>query len=109
MNKEEFLKKMREENEYDDPYEKETSSFSWKIGAMVALVLGIALVYLELIFFGNYNFPLFTAIVSMLAVKYIIKAIRIRRTSYIVFSVIFSIVFIALLVIYIIAFLNGWL
>ena len=46
MNKEEFLKMIREENEEHEPYEKEISAFSWKIGAIVALGLSLVIYYL---------------------------------------------------------------
>ncbi len=109
MNKEEFLKKMRQENEGNDPFEKETSSFSWKIGAIVALALSFILFYLEWFFFGNYNFALFVAFLPMLAIQFIIKATKIKCISDIVYSVIFSILSVVAITTYIIAFVNGWL
>lgn len=109
MNKEEFLKKMREENERNDPFEEEISSFSWKIGAIVALALSLILYYLEWLFFGNHNFAMFAAILSMLAIKFIIKATKIKCISYIFYSILFSLLAITFLISYIIAFVNGWL
>lgn len=109
MIKEEFLKKMREENERSDPFEKEISSFSWKIGAIVALGISIIFYYLEWILYGKYNFAMFTAIILMLAIKFIIKATKIKCISYIVYSVLFSLIAITLFITYISALVNGWL
>ena len=109
MNKEEFLKIIRKENEENEPYEKEISAFSWKIGAIVALGLSLVIYYLEWLFWGNHNYGLFISIVSILAVKFTIKVKKIKNVASIVYAVIFSACFIVLTVMYIIAFINGWL
>lgn len=109
MNKEEFLKIIREENEENEPYEKEISAFSWKIGAIVALGLSLVIYYLEWFFWGNHNYGLFISIVSILAVKFTIKAKKIKTASSVVYAIIFFASWVALTVIYIIAFINGWL
>ena len=109
MNKEEFLKMIREENEEKEPYENEISAFSWKIGAIVALGLSFVIYYLEWLFWGNHNYGLFMSIVSVLAVKFAIKAVKIKTVSSIVYAIIFSAFFVIITIVYIIAFINGWL
>ena len=109
MNKEEFLKTIREENEENEPYENEISAFSWKIGAIFALGLSLIIYYLEWFFWGNHNYGLFLAILSILAVKFAIKAKKIKSISSIVYAVIFSTFFIVLTIVYVVAFINGWL
>lgn len=109
MTKDELLKKIREENSEYDPYKKEVSDFSCKIGGFIALVLTVVIFYLEMIFWNTYNVGLYVAITSALAVKYIIDAIKLKSKSTILCSVIFSVFFIIFLVIYIISFCNGWL
>ena len=109
MIKEELLRKMREENECSDPFEKEVSSFSWKIGAIVALAISFIFSYLEWILYDKYNVAMFTAIALMLAIKYIIKATKIKCISYIVYSVLFSLLAITIFITYIIVLMNGWL
>lgn len=109
MNKEEFLKIIREENKENEPYEKEISAFSWKIGAIVAVGLSFVVFYLEWLFWGNYNFGLIMSIVSLLAVKFTVKAVKIKTVSSIVYASIFSFFSIVFTTVYIIAFIHGWL
>ena len=109
MTKDELLKKIREENSGYDPYKKEISNFSSKIGGFVALSITLVIFYLEMIFWNTYNVGLYLAITSAFAVKYIIDAIKLKSKSTILCSVIFSVFFIIFLVIYIISFCNGWL
>lgn len=109
MNKEEILKIFRKENEANDPYEKEISSFAWKIGAIVAFGLSVVIFCFELIFRGNYNYGLFISLVSILAVKFTLEAIKLKKAWSIAFAIIYSCVFVIIVVVCIIAFLNGWI
>ena len=109
MNKKELLDLIREENEENEPFEKEVSSFSWKIGAIVALGLSLVIYYLEWFFWGNHNYGLFISIVSLLAVKFTIKAMKIKTMSSIVYAIILFTIFVLITVVYIHAFINGWL
>lgn len=108
MNREDFLKRIREDSECNDPYEKEISSFSWKMGAIVAVALSFIIYFFEWLCYDRYNLGLFVAILTMLAIKFIIEAIKIKRTSNIVFSIAFSFLAVVATVFYIIAFMNGW-
>ena len=107
MNKEEFLRKARKDHEYNDPYENEISSFSWKIAAVVALALSFIVFSLEWIFLDKQNLSMFFVIVFTLNVKYILKAIKIRCTPYIVYSIILSVLSLFCLIMYVFAFLSG--
>lgn len=109
MNKEEFLKMIREENQVTEPYEKEISALTWKIGAIVAVALSFVLYYLEWLVWGNHNYGLFISILSILAVKFTTKSIKVKTVSSIINAIIFSVFFIILTTVYIIAFINGWL
>ena len=109
MNKEELLSKIREKNEGNDPFEAEVSSFSWKAGAIFALALSFLICYLEWIVWDVHNFGLFLVTSSLLSVSYAIKAIRLKHKPYIVCAAIYSLIFIVSLVVYVIAFLDGWL
>ena len=109
MNKEEFLKKMREENEGNDPFENETSLLGWKIGAIVALALSFIISFLEWFLYGEHNFAMFVAILPMLVIHFIIKAIKLKHLFDIVYSIILSILLIVFISTYIFALVNGWL
>ena len=109
MNKEELLKKIREENEENEPFEKEASLSSWKIGAIVAVGLSLVIYYLEWLFWGNHNYGLFLSFISIIAVKSAIKAAKLKTISSIVYAIISSTLFVILTIVYIIAFMNGWL
>lgn len=109
MNREDLLKKIREENEYDSPYEYEVSSSSWRIGAVVALVVSMVIFYLERIVWGKYNVGLFMSVMTIMAVKETVSAVKIKTASSIVYAVVSVVLFIVTLIIYIIAFVIGWL
>ena len=109
MKKEEFLKIIREENEENEPYEKEISSFTWKIGAIVSVALSLVIYFVEWFFWEKQNLGLFISVTSILAVKFVIEAIKVKNASTIVYAIIFSSSFVVDLVLYVIAFNNGWL
>lgn len=109
MNREEFLNKIRKDNEDKDPYEEEISNRGWKVGAIIALVIGAIIYALELIFWGNYNFGLFIVITVIPAFKFAMEAIKNRRTSSIVYATVYGLCFLSCVVVYVIAFCYGWL
>ena len=109
MTKDELFKKIREENSEYDPYKKEVSDFSFRVGGLIAIVVTIVIFYLEMIIWDTYNVGLGLVITVALAVKYSIDAIKLKSKSTIICSVIFSIFFVLYAIIYAICFCNGWL
>ena len=109
MNKEDFLEKIRKENEEKDPYENEVVIFAWRIGAIVAAAISIVVCYLEQIFWGKYNCGLILSLVTLLAIKYNIEAIKFKTVTSIIFASILSVTFILVIIVYIAAFINGWI
>lgn len=109
MNKEDLLKKIREENEYYDPYEEEIYSLASRVCTIVTIVLSLVLYFLERIFWGRYNVGVFMIVTTILAVKETIVAIKFKTVSSIVYSAICVALFCIMLIAYIISFLNGWL
>jgi hypothetical protein len=107
MNRDELLKKIREENEQNDPFETDTSRLGWKIGAWVALAIAFVVFLLELIIFGDYNFSVFIVATSMIAVNATVRAVKLKGKLDIVAAIVVSFVFLVAAVFYALAFCWG--
>jgi len=109
MNKDELLKRLKEENELNDPYEKETSQLGWTIGSIGAITCAIVIFFLELLLWGKYNFGVFIVLTAMLGLSYTIRSIRIKNLFNIVMATVFGLGFIASVIIYAFMLCYGWI
>ena len=99
-NREKMLQKIRRENEESASFEVEVSRVSWTIGAMVGLAIAAIVFLFEYFILGSYNFGVFLTILSVLSVKFVIKAVKEKTAEYITLAIFFSIMFILIAVIY---------
>ena len=109
MNKEDLLKKIKQDNEYCAPYESEVSAFSWRIAAIVVTALSFFILCLEWFYWGILNIALLFTTATIMSVKHIIEAFKTRSAPSIALAVLASIAFIIMLVLDILSFVNGWL
>lgn len=109
IGKNDILEKIKAENEGCDPYEAEISKFSWKIAAIFALTVATIIFLVELAIDGKYNFGIYCVMLSAFSVKFLAKAIKTHKMADIIYAVVFSALFLLMLVVYSIAFYNGWL
>ncbi len=98
--REKMLQKIRRENEESASFEVEVSRVSWTVGAMVGLAIAALIFLFEYLILGSYNFGVFLTILSVLSVKFVIKAVKEKTAEYITLAILFSIMFIMVAVIY---------
>ena len=107
MNREDFLKRFREEGEGNDPYEAEIARLGWRIGARVALAAAFAIFILELVFFGEYNFAVYAVCVIPIAVSSLIRALKLKNTFDVILAIVYSVALVGSIILYVFAFVYG--
>ena len=98
--REKMLQKIRRENEESASFEVEVSRVSWTVGAMVGLAIAALIFLFEYLILASYNFGVFLTILSVLSVKFVIKAAKEKTAEYIMLGFLFSIMFIMVVIIY---------
>ena len=107
MNREEILKRIREENRENEPYEAEVSQRSWKLGAIVAACVAAVVFLLEAIIWDKYNFGIFFTLLLIPTVSFLFQAIRLREKSRILLACLYLVIFLCFFVVYTVAFIRG--
>ena len=107
MNREDFLKRFREESKGNDPYEAEISRLGWRIGARVSLAAAFAIFILELVLFGKYNFAVYTVCVIPIAVSSLIRALKLKNAFDVILAIVYSVALVGSIILYVFAFIYG--
>lgn len=87
MNKDDILKKSREENKNRDPYEAEVIREGGNYGAAAAAVLATIFVAVQIFVGGGMNLGLYAVAFVSQAVIFTVKAVKLRRRHEIVLAV----------------------
>lgn len=90
MDKEEILKKSREENKNMDVYDLEVQRDGRNIGAVVAVTLAFVFFVIQLCT-GGKNYALFAIAASVFASTFIVKAVKRKRKHEIVVALFYTI------------------
>jgi len=109
MEKEEFLRKIRESNEMDMPFETDAIKSGWEIGALISGLVGILICFLEWLFLDRFNLSVMLPVVVSLTVANVIAAIRLRTVKRRVIALLLCLLTLVYTVLYILSFAYGWL
>lgn len=91
MNKDELLSKIKEENENEEPYETEVSTFGWNIGAVCSLAVALLIGLFERILLGEYNVSVYLVAFSTICFSRIAISCKIRTKLNVFMAVLFSV------------------
>lgn len=91
MDKEEILKKSREENKNMDVYDLEVQRDGRNIGAVVAVILAFVFFVIQLCTGGGKNYALFAIAASVFSSTFIVKAVKRKRKHEIVVALFYTI------------------
>lgn len=101
MNKEEILKKSREENNNKDIAGLKTTHNAAFWAYIIGIVLCCILVILDVIFTGSVNFTICIILFGMLSTVFMVKYIKIRRKHELFISLLYAACFVLFFVMYI--------
>lgn len=102
MNKEEILKKSKEENKYSDEREKAIQINSYSIAATVGVCVCVLFQIVEGFIFGRDTSHIRVIFSVIFFSKYLIDAIKIRKKYHIILAVSFGIVLLLSIISYVI-------
>ena len=106
MDREELIKRIKEENEaYDSPYETEVENKAFKASVVFACLFGIFLAVLRWIVQKEYSSDLLAVLCVIPAVIYTVKAIKFPKPSHIIMAAIFVVILLVLSVMHILFFM----
>lgn len=108
MKKEEFIEKLRSENEENDPYEREAENMGRKIGVFSAFVLTILLFVSEYLFSGKHNFALPSILITVLFVENLVKALKIGTFFSVLMTVLCGLLLLGFLSLFYLQTVLGW-
>jgi len=108
MNREDLLKKIKEENETSEPYEVEINRLGWKIGAIGSLVAAMLTFLLELMLWGKYNIGVYIVLLTMLSLTLTVQSVKLKSVFNLVMAIICTVLLLVLIVTYAFALNYGW-
>ncbi len=91
MDKEEILKRSRNENKNQDVYEKEVITKGGDYGAVAAAVLATVLFILQILLGQGMNYGLYAIVFVIPAVRFIYKAIKMKNKHEIFVAALYSV------------------
>lgn len=101
MNKEEILKKSREENKNKDIAELKTTHNAASWAYIIGVVLCCILVILDLIVTGFVNFTICIILFGMLSTVFMVKYIKMRKKHELFISLLYAVCFVLFFAMYI--------
>ena len=106
MNKDDILKKSREENQNGDEREKDIQLRSYAIGAVIGMFLCVIFMFIENIILDRHSTPILIIYIGMMFSKSILDAIQLKKQSNIVISILLGLSFVIFIALYILD--NVW-
>jgi len=101
MNKEEILKKSREENKNKDLYEKEVSLVATKWGAMFALIITTIFFIVQIFVGKGINYGLYTIVLSANSGTNLYKAMKLGKQRDVIMAILYVIAIVVFSIAYI--------
>ena len=101
INKDEILAKSRKENKDKDLFKIEVQTNAGNVGSIAAIILATFFFLIQSLIGDGWDFGLYAVIFSISAATFIVRAIRMKRKSDIVLSIIYTLATLVLSVIHI--------
>lgn len=100
MNKDDLLKKIREDNETKDPMQSDFNRTALTVAAIGALVVSLITYLLELFICGKDNVAVFIVLLTSYFLGITVKAIKTKSVFFIVMAIWIGLMLITLTVVY---------
>lgn len=100
MNKDDLLKKIREDNERKEPMEAEFNRKALTVSGIGALVVSSITYLLELFICGKDNVAVFIVLLTSYFLSFTVKAIKSKKVFFIAIAIYFGLLLVTLTVIY---------